>query len=288
MECFFEDAEYYKRSYGAYKKNSNRSVQWPNWMDSFYTNKVINVIAENASRYNESLKILGVGCGTGEVDHDQVSRLLTRFSKISNTVLEPTDTITEYKALVKRKPLLSVEWNWRQETFDTYHQSILETSEVPKFHYISAIGVLYYMPNWETEVMNMYNLLETGGILMITLMSEDSGFWRLWKRFPELAHHPTVQVNSNQVQTFLKTKEIDFEVVQQPSSVDITCCSIDGDEEGSLLIDFISHVKHFKAEAPPNLRDDFMGYIFSRECSHKDKDRILFDNCIEAVLVRKR
>lgn len=117
------------------------------------------------------MKLLKIHSFPGDIDHDLVSRLLTRFPKILNTVLEPTDTITDYESLVKEKPLSGVEWNWLQQKFDAYYQSILETSEVSKFHFITAIAVLYYMQNWQAEIMNMYNLLETGGVLMITLMS---------------------------------------------------------------------------------------------------------------------
>lgn len=102
-----------------------------------------------------------------------------------------------------------------------------------------------------------------------------------------LADNLTIHVNSSHVQAFLRAEKIDFEVVKQTSFLDITCCSIEGDEEGSLLIDFISHVKHFKTEAPPKLRAEFMDYIFSTECSHRSKNSILLDISAEAIIIRK-
>ncbi|KAJ8021119.1 Histamine N-methyltransferase [Holothuria leucospilota] len=248
----------------------------------------MNVLERNISSSVEPLRVLGVGCSSGDIDYDLVARLLTRFPKISNTVLEPTDTFTDYESLVKEKPLSGVEWNFRQQKFDSYYQSILETSEAWKFHFISAIAVLYYMQNWQTEIMNMYNLLETGGVLMITLMSEESGFWRVAKRFPMMADHLNVQINSENVKTFLREEMIDFEVVKQRSFVDITCCTIDGDEDGSMLVDFITHVKHFKTTAPLKLQADFLEYFFSNECCQKSKDRLFLNNSIEAIIVRKR
>lgn len=102
-----------------------------------------------------------------------------------------------------------------------------------------------------------------------------------------MADNCNVQMNSKHVKTFLRSKKIDFGVIKQTSFLDITCCSKDGDREGSLLIDFITHVKNFKTTAPPKLLAEFMDFLFSTECSHMDKDRILLNDNNEAIIVRK-
>lgn len=175
MEGIHQDAMYYNKVFSVYARISNRYMVLLNWMDSFFSFEVINVLEKRISRSIESLRILGVGCRSGDIDYYFVSQLLARYSKISNTVLEPTDTISDYKALVEVKPLPGLECNWRQQTLDEYYQSIRGTSVIPKFHFISAVAVLYYMKDWGAELMNMYNLVESGSVLMITLSSEDSG-----------------------------------------------------------------------------------------------------------------
>lgn len=104
---------------------------------------------------------------TGTIDFDIVRRCSKYYSQIENTVLEPLRTIRTYQTFVNDNPINGVTWNWHQKTWANFKAASKMPSK--KFHFISAISVLYYMTNWQKDLLDMYHCLEDYGILMITI-----------------------------------------------------------------------------------------------------------------------
>lgn len=69
MEEIYHDKNHYKRAIDTYTKISNRFEVWIHWFDSFFANQVLNVLEEHIPPSVGGLRILGVGCGTGENPH---------------------------------------------------------------------------------------------------------------------------------------------------------------------------------------------------------------------------
>ncbi|XP_043913502.1 histamine N-methyltransferase-like [Protopterus annectens] len=70
-----------------------------------------------------------------------------------------------------------------------------------------------------------------------------------------------------------------------PSVIDITTCFNDGSEEGTLLLDFVTHTLNFSKSAPPSLKVEIMKYLRGPECSTVKDEKIMFNNNLGAVVI---
>ena len=71
-----------------------------------------------------------------------------------------------------------------------------------------------------------------------------------------------------------------------PASYDVTSCYQDT-EEGSLLLDFISHAAYFKQTLSNQVQHDLLEYMKSDECSQVNGNQVLLDAAEVALIVTK-
>ncbi|PIK47845.1 putative histamine N-methyltransferase-like [Apostichopus japonicus] len=155
---------------------------------------------------------------------------------------------------------------------------------------VSAVAVLYYLRNWQEAITNMFDLLEPGGVLFITLNSGDCGFANIWTKFPMLADDASNLVHINQVTKFLGKKGIGYDVIEGISYMDISSCFKEGiDTKGDMLLDFLAHIKNFRKTAPPTLLDGFLDFLKGPECCKIDDDgRFMLNEGWGAIVVQKK
>ena len=108
---------------------------------------------------------------TGVIDLKMMSVLLVNHPLVHATILEPNpNVLQQYKALASKESakLQGVSFEWRAETFDEYQKM---TNKKRKFHFISCMSSIYYMGDLEPALQCLHGELDTGGILMVSLMS---------------------------------------------------------------------------------------------------------------------
>ena len=99
-----------------------------------------------------------------------LAKLLQRFPRINNRVVDPLqEHLVQYKALVQSKSdeLQGVSFDWRQQTIEDYEKA----GDLTKFHFISAIDVMYHVVDLDSSLTYLYNRLEPGGVLLVVITS---------------------------------------------------------------------------------------------------------------------
>ena len=99
-----------------------------------------------------------------------IEKLLLRFPRINNRVVEPLqEMMVKYKALAQSKShqLQDVSFDWRLQTLEQYEK----TGDLARFHFISAVHSVYYLSDLESSLAYLYDRLEPGGVMVITLIS---------------------------------------------------------------------------------------------------------------------
>ncbi|XP_071843083.1 histamine N-methyltransferase-like isoform X2 [Apostichopus japonicus] len=285
MESLGNDLEYYEKCFENYLKISNRYVNWLQWIVTVFDENLLPKLKPNGRKDSSPLKMLGIGCSDGTIDYDFVRRWSAYYPKIFNRALEPGDAIENYQQIVTDKPITGATWKFHHQSWEEFCSEVPPGSE--KFHFINAISVLYYMEDWRREVMNMYEYLEDGGLLLIVVTADHNRSWKLPEQFPELTDHPAEKVNSKTVEEFLKTESVNFKTVMLRTVVDISSIFEDGSADGKKLLDFLTHVKDFEQTASPEMVSKFKKYLKNGDCTYRESGRILLDNSCGALIIEK-
>lgn len=116
---------------------------------------------------------------------------------------------------------------------------------------------------------------------------ENSGWGRLWKTYNEQLHGPKISqyVTTGDVQSFLDSRGVRYQRFELPSQMDITECFTQGDENGELLLDFLTEVLNFSKTAPPKLRAEVMDFLRHPDCSEESNGRVMFNNNLGAIVL---
>ncbi|XP_022080516.1 histamine N-methyltransferase-like [Acanthaster planci] len=286
LRSLFHDPEYYVKSFHRYSALCAKFSVYANWVDTVFGDEVVAKIKATLGE-QEELRVLGIGSGSGEMDLKMLTKLLPRFPLINNRVVEPSqDQLLKYKALAQtRAQELQgvVNFDWRQQTIDQYEQ----TGDSRKYHFISSVHSIYYAKDIDSSLMTLYNSLESGGVMMVVTISDESGFWRLWNRFPHFQDNLMTFISTAHVRSSFDRRGIPYTQHHQRSRVEITQCFDETSEEGALVVDFLTHVLKFKETAPAELYKETMEYLGSSSCSEKSGDDVFFNNDWDAVVVSK-
>ena len=78
---------------------------------------------------------------------------------------------------------------------------------------------------------------------------------------------------------------IKYECYDLLSTIDISDCFIDGNENGDLLWDFLTETCNFSTTAPPDLKAEIMKDLQEPEFSVKKEGKVLFNNSLSFIVV---
>ncbi|XP_072024605.1 histamine N-methyltransferase-like [Amphiura filiformis] len=295
MRPLLDDTVRYKKALKAFKYYSGEDAVYNQWYETKFDKLVTDEIkVENGDQQEDGLQVLGVGSGSGEADYEMLKKLLPKYPKIRNTVIEPSDQmIQKYRQLVtsQQKSLSGVVFDWRQQKYADYHQDCQQAGEVTKFHFIHAIHSLYHVPNVDETLGALYDRMEDGGVLLVIITSEKSGINHVHERFNDLqekeADNITKFVKTSEIRRAFDKRGIPCKVYPQPLKLDITKCFVDGDEDGDLLLDFVTHKKRFRYDAPKKLVEDYLKFLKEPKNGEVCGDQILLNMDWDAILVYK-
>ncbi|XP_038044284.1 histamine N-methyltransferase-like [Patiria miniata] len=278
----FQDQHRFDAAYKIYHTHWDMLGVYSQLVDRVFDEAVVRSIQAKLDG-KEELRVLGVGSGAGEPDYMMLEKVRKRFPRINNRVVEPTPVLLDqYKALAQSKAheLQGVMCDWRQQTIEQYEKA----GDLTKFHFISAVQSLYYVDNPESTLMYMYERLEPGGVMLVAIISEDSGWMRYWNHFPSFHDQLFAGVNSAIIRSWLDRRGILYTRYNQPAPFDITDCFDQASEEGSLLLDALTMVLNFRKTAPEDLQTSLLDYFANEK---KDGGKVFIDADWDAIVVSK-
>ncbi|PIK42564.1 putative histamine N-methyltransferase A [Apostichopus japonicus] len=220
------------------------------------------------------------------MDLQIISTLLTTFPKIQSSVVEPVpEHIAIYKDNVKMANYSSIRWDWHQMTWQEYYGTgALKTK---KFHFITAIHVMYYFEDLEATVHQLLDSLVDGGILFMIIRAERPQDLEFVDRFAVLGTNIFSEYNAATITKMLQRLHIKYDSIRVRSSVDITACFDKNDQEGQLLLDFIMQTIGFQDAFPAEIVKDVLQCFRSSQFSEKVEEKVLLRNDWEAIIVSK-
>ncbi|XP_061055590.1 histamine N-methyltransferase [Eubalaena glacialis] len=286
MKSLSSDHSRYVESFRRFLDNSTEHQCMQQFMDE----KLPGIIARIGDTKSE-IKILSIGGGAGEIDLHILSKVQAQYPGVSinNEVVEPSaEQITKYKELVaKTSNLENIKFTWHKETSSEYQNRMMEKKELQKWDFIHMIQMLYYVKDIPATLKFFHSLLATSAKILITLVSGTSSWDKLWKKYgSHLPRDDLCQyVTSSDLMQMLDKFGIKYECYDLPSTMDISDCFIDGNENGDLLWDFLTETCNFSTTAPPDLKAEIMKDLQEPEFSVNKEGKVLFNNSLSFIVV---
>uniref|UniRef100_UPI00398E6798 histamine N-methyltransferase-like isoform X1 n=1 Tax=Pristiophorus japonicus TaxID=55135 RepID=UPI00398E6798 len=255
-------------------------------MQKFIDENLPDVVASIGKNGSSSLNVLGVGSGSGKIDFEILGKIQSKHPGllIDNEVVEPNpEQISSYKALVKEKSQsLNISFTWNQMTSEEYEKKAKERNEIKKFDFIHMIQMLYFVESVHDSIKYFHSLLEPNGKLLIIIVSDDGGWHALWKKFGSRFTGNCLFLD---VRKMLDDVRMKYKIYELSSDLDITECFIEGNENGELLLDFLTQIINFRKTAPADLKAEVLQYLRQPQCSREENGKIMFNNNMQVIVV---
>ncbi|MEE6489111.1 hypothetical protein FKM82_015495 [Ascaphus truei] len=286
MRSLLSDNSRYVESFRVFLKNSTEHQ----CMQQFIETKLPEVISSIGNE-KSTLDVLGIGSGSGEIDLQMLSKIQVKYPGvlINNNIVEPSaEQIFCYKERVAKTPDLdNITFSWHKKTSTEYEHQVNEQKEYRKYDFIHMIQMLYYVKDVPATLKFFRSCLSPNGKLLIILVSGESGWSTLWKKYgPRLPLNDLcLYITAGDITDMLRSMGAQYKSYDLPSDMDITGCFIEGDRNGELLLDFLTETCDFKKNAPSDLRDQIMKDLQSPECSTTKDGKIIFNNNLSVVVV---
>ncbi|KAM6177819.1 histamine N-methyltransferase [Rhynchocyon petersi] len=286
MRSLFTDRSRYVESFRRFLSNSTEHQCMQEFMDE----TLPGIIARIGGTKSE-MKILSIGGGAGEIDLQILSKVQAQYPgiHINNEVVEPSaEQIIKYKELVaKTSNLENIKFAWYKETSCEYQSRMMERKELQKWDFIHMIQMLYYVKDIPATLKFFHSLLASNAIILIIVVSGTSGWDKLWKKYASrLPRDDLCQyVTSSDITRMLDDLGIKYHCYDLLSTMDISDCFIDGNENGDLLLDFLTETCNFSTTAPPALKAEIMKDIQEPEFSVKKEGKTFFNNNLSFIVV---
>ncbi|KFO22724.1 histamine N-methyltransferase [Fukomys damarensis] len=286
MRSLFSDHRRYVECFRRFLYNSTEHQCMLEFMDK----QLPGIIARIGDTKSE-IKILSIGGGAGEIDLQILSKVKAQYPgvHINNEVVEPSaEQITKYKELVaKTSNLENIKFAWHKETSSEYQNRVMEKKEIHKWDFIHMIQMLYYVKDIPATLKFFHGLLATNAKILIIVVSGTSGWDKLWKKYgSRLPQNDLCQyVTSSDLVQMLDSLGIKYECYDLLSTMDITDCFIDGNENGELLWDFLTETCNFTTTAPPDLKAEIMKDLQEPEFSVRIEGKVLFNNNLSFMVI---
>ncbi|XP_036884675.1 histamine N-methyltransferase isoform X2 [Sturnira hondurensis] len=249
-------------------------------MQEFLDHKLPGIIARIGDKKSE-IKILSIGGGAVQAQYPGVP--------IRNEVVEPSaEQIAKYREVVaKSANLENIKFAWHKETSSEYKNRIMEKKELQKWDFIHMIQMLYYVKDIPSTLKFFHSLLATNAKILIIVVSGTSGWDKLWKKYgSRLPRDDLCQyITATDLTQMMDELGIKYECHDLPSTMDISDCFIDGNENGVLLWDFLTETCNFNTTAPPDLKAEITKALQEPEFSVKKDGKVLFNNNLSFIVV---
>ncbi|XP_040827452.1 histamine N-methyltransferase [Ochotona curzoniae] len=286
MRSLYTDHSRYVESFRRFLSHSTEHQCMQEFMDK----QLPDIIARIGDSKSE-IKILSIGGGAGEIDLQIISKVQAQFPgvHIRNEVVEPSaEQITKYKELVaKTSNLENIKFAWHKETASEYQHRVMEEKVLQKWDFIHMIQMMYYVKDISATLKFFHGLLATNAKILIIVVSGTSAWNKLFTKYgSRLPQNDLCQyVTSFEITQMLDDLGIKYESCDLLSTMDISDCFIDGNENGELLWDFLTETCNFNKTAPPDLKAEIMKDLQEPEYSVKKEGKVLFNNNLSFIVI---
>ncbi|XP_044160690.1 histamine N-methyltransferase A-like [Bufo gargarizans] len=286
MRSLLSDNSRYVESFRLFLKNSTEHQCMQQFIETTLPG-VVSSLGDGKTTIN----VLGVGSGSGEIDLKIFSKIQARYPgvPIHSDIVEPSpEQILSYKERVAKTPgLQNINFNWIKKTSSEFELQVKEEKSERKYDFIHMIQMLYYVKDVPATLTFFRSLLAPNGKLLIILVSGNSGWSTLWKKYGSRLplNDLCLYVTAGDIADMLRSKGAKHQTYELPSDMDITECFIDGDRNGDLLLDFLTETCEFNKNASPELREEIIQDLKSSGCSSVKDGKIIFNNNLSAIVV---
>ncbi|XP_056390163.1 histamine N-methyltransferase isoform X2 [Hyla sarda] len=286
MRSLLSDNSRYVESFRLFLKNSTEHQ----CMQQFIETRLPDVVS-SIGNGKTAINVLGVGSGSGEIDLQMFSKIQARYPgvPINSDIIEPSpEQILSYKERVAKTPgLENINFSWYKKTSSEFELQVKEEKSERKYDFIHMIQMLYYVKNVPATLKFFRSLLAPDGKLLIILVSGNSGWSTLWKKYGSRLplNDLCLYITAGDIEDMLSSEGAKYYSFDLPSDMDITECFIDGDRNGDLLLDFLTETCDFNKNAPPELRGEIIRELKTPGCSSIKDGKIIFNNNLSAVVV---
>lgn len=286
MRSLLTDLSHYVRCFHVFLAKSTEHQT----MKQFVEQQLPGLLASTGSG-KSAFNILSVGGGAGEIDLQIISAVQASYPgvAINNEVIEPSaDQILKYKERVAATSNLdNVKFTWHEETANEYESRMKAEKKSQKWDFIHMIQMLYYVKDIPAIIRYFHSLLAAQAKLLIILVSETSGWETLWRKYG--SSFPTddlcTYVSSANIKGILDSVGLKYKVYELPSYMDITCCFTEGDNDGELLLDFLTETYEFSKTAPPELKHQVLEELRKPGCSENRNGKVIFNNSMSVIMI---
>ena len=248
-----------------------------------------------------TVRVLGVGSGRGEMDLEILhvaaqclhEKSPNHKSDFLCHVVEPNRAeLEDFKSSVQVLPshlanLSNMKFEWHQETFQQYVDK--QDHELAKFEIVHFVDSLYPFADLEDALVHTYQkILGDKGVIICIIMSEDSYMMQFRRRFD---YREKFQISgkknycSQDVVAVAKKYNFPYELYSKESHTDITEVFDDTSEQGSNLLDFITHIMNFRCTASCEDVEEVLSFL--REISNVQDGKRLAKIGYVAVMIKK-
>ncbi|XP_060773364.1 histamine N-methyltransferase-like isoform X2 [Neoarius graeffei] len=284
IRSLVEDCSRYLKAFELYLERSSDHQSVRGFIQSTLPD-ILTTYSVGAGK--STLNIMGVGCGSGEIDMEILTQLHAKYSgaRVEYEVVEPNrDMLDKYKGLALKTPGLDhTTFRFHMMTASEFESDWKQRNPDRKMDFIHMIQMLYYVKDPEMTVSFFRSLLRKDGKLLIILVSGDSGWSGLWRHYHDRVH--SSHVTAADIKSFLDAKEIPYKSYSFVSTFDITECFTTRDEKEELMLDFLTEIPEFSKSTSPELKARVLEILKRPECSQEVNGRIMFNNNMEALVI---
>lgn len=211
----------------------------------------------NLSKQTEVSSVLSVGPGPGEFDKQLIHFLQQYVPKgqtLKYVTVEPNHVHRQiFEATMQSAGLGEVDLEMHPVTIEDFH-----TDE--QFDCIHYTHSLYHMPGEERElILESLNMLKDGGVLFITLDTEEAVIFKLIAQYAEVVGHQEYWQGDSYIEANKLRKIIDdigllYKFESYPEYLDVSACFEQNSSEGRVLMDFLFQANLRNASSELNQR----------------------------------
>ncbi|XP_022087934.1 histamine N-methyltransferase A-like isoform X1 [Acanthaster planci] len=294
LRSLTDDIDLYHQAFAIFHRIADRDNIMASWVDS----KLSEIFSGWSVSLNgqDPLKVLSIGPGKGDIE-SRIIRILRSCRQphhiVHATIVEPAaEMVNKYKEHVadQASELPNVAYDWRVQTLEDFQAT--PTNHDARFHFISSVHSIYYVPDLKTSLKDLYDRLEPGGIMLIVVVSDDSGMGQLWKSDLQMHKTKDQHPTSSDIQVACASQGIPVaQELRIKVRSNITFCLGEPEKlstDGRLLLDFFTHTAHFVRDAPPDLQRDVRECLASAKCSEKGEEgEVIFRGDWKAFIIKK-
>ncbi|XP_068186596.1 histamine N-methyltransferase-like [Antennarius striatus] len=284
LRSLLTDDSRYQKGYQLFLDRSTEIQR----MQDFINNQLPDIMSSTING-KSNLNVIGVGSGSGELDLKMFSALHLKNPKmrVDTEVVEPSpQQLSEYADLVSQTPDLDyISFNWNEMTAEEFEAHWKQKKMTKKADFIHMLQMMYYVKDPGATINFFHSILNKNGKLFISLLTGDSGWAKLdkayGKRFRESG---MASVFMDDVKRHLDATGLSYQSYLLPSKIDITECFTDGNEDGELMLEFLTEVLNFSQVCAPELKADVME-LLRHGCSEQSDGKVLLNSNYEMVVI---